>query len=198
MSPPDASIQPINPSTTSGSISGSSPCTLTTISSPSPRATSAIRSVPLACRAICHDASRAERTKRINDPLIVGRDDYLSHQLALAHTIDHMLHQRPAGFTGENLGGKARRTKAGGDDNRRSQSHASREPPANFKLRSKNSETERACQTTICAGRQISGKEPRWGQAQPRFARPQPNADSPRRHGGVPVAPSGIAKLLAI
>jgi hypothetical protein len=96
-----------------------------------------------------HHATGSKRRKRIHDAPIIGCDDYLLYKPALAHTIHDMLHERPAGFAGENLGWKARRTKAGGNNDRRSQSRASREPPANFKLQSKNSEDRAGCQTTI-------------------------------------------------
>jgi len=34
----------------------------------------------------------------VGDPLVVRRDYYLFHPLALTHLIDHVLHERPAGF----------------------------------------------------------------------------------------------------
>ena len=49
---------------------------------------------------------RAERPQRIDDALIIRRDDHLAHALALLRLIHHVLNERLAGLGGENFGGK--------------------------------------------------------------------------------------------
>src|SRR5258706_1808474 len=76
-----------------------------------------------------HRAVRAERPKRIDDPLIVSGDNHVAHTTALARLLDHVLNQRFAGPSGENFGGKTGGSEAGGNDDRRSQSRTSQTLP---------------------------------------------------------------------
>jgi hypothetical protein len=59
--------------------------------------------------------------QRFHHPLIVRRDDCLAYAVAFARLIDNVLDERLAGLIGDNLGGKAGRAEASGNDDGGSQ-----------------------------------------------------------------------------
>ncbi len=66
-------------------------------------------------------AARLERSKGIDDLLVIRRDDDFTHSSAFTRLIYRMLHQRPTGVGSENLPGKTCGCQSGGNDNGRSQ-----------------------------------------------------------------------------
>ena len=107
-------------SRSAGSISGSSPWTLTTSRfwprRGSVRATSATRSVPLeVARRGQHDLG-AEAPRRVDDARVVGRDDHAADAVRLADALPDVLEEELAGLVQERLLGQARRAEARRDD----------------------------------------------------------------------------------
>ncbi len=102
---------------TSGSISGSSPCTLRMMSSAAPilRATSAIRVSSAGVVGIGHDRFAAERSDRIGNPGVVGRDQHAIHTAREAYTLDDVLNQKLARLARQRLARKASRAVARGN-----------------------------------------------------------------------------------
>jgi hypothetical protein len=64
-----------------------------------------------------HDAVRLERTKSIDNALIVGRDDGFPHEFALLDLFHHVLNEGFSGLRGDNFCGEAGRPVSGGNDN---------------------------------------------------------------------------------
>ena len=100
----------------SGSMSGSSPWTLTMRSQSSSAATSASRSVPVRCVGARHPHVAAEFGDRIGDSRIVGRDDHRVDVAGRRRAAIHVLDHRPPRDIRQRFSRKTGRRVAGRDD----------------------------------------------------------------------------------
>ena len=113
---PDRRTAPAPRAIIAGSISGSSPWTLTTTSQVSAAATSARRSVPLRWSARVMHGHAAVGLDRVAHPGVVGGDDDVGDARRPPRLLDDTDDHRQAAQVDEGLAGQPGRGVAGGDD----------------------------------------------------------------------------------
>jgi hypothetical protein len=97
-------------------MSGSSPWTFTITSASSVSATSARRSLPVACADEGQDRLAAEAAHDVRDALVVGRDQHAIDARGAAHALVHALDHRLAVDIGERLTRQPCGTESSRDD----------------------------------------------------------------------------------